>query len=358
MTDKLQLILRNTEEVVTLDELKQKLDSGEQLKGYIGFEPSGLFHIGWLIWAYKVKDLVEAGVKMNILRATWHAWINDKLGGDMDLIRTAADLTIDVLREIGIDMSKVNVVDAEDLVKDKDYWALVLRIAKSTSLARMKRALTIMGRKAEEAELDTSKLIYPAMQVADIFYQDLDIALGGTDQRKAHMLARDVADKLGKKKVIAIHTPLLVGLQGGGRMEAGVEKDDYLASIKMSKSKPESAIFVHDPPELVDQKLRHAYCPKGVVEDNPVLQINKYIIFGTGNGKLIVERDPKYGGTIEFTNYEDLEKAYVEGKLHPLDLKVATARKLNEILDPIRKRIQQKTEYAELIQKIEKSVTR
>jgi len=358
MNDRLQLILRNTEEVVTLDELKQKLESGEQLKGYIGFEPSGLFHIGWLIWAYKVKDLVEAGVKMNILAATWHAWINDKLGGDMELIRRAADLTVEVLRQIGIDMSRVNVIDAEEFVKDKDYWALVLKIAKSTSLARMKRALTIMGRKAEEAELDTSKLIYPAMQVADIFYQDLDIALGGTDQRKAHMLARDVAEKLGKKKVIAIHTPLLVGLQGGGRMEAGLEKDDYLASIKMSKSKPESAIFVHDSPELVEQKLRQAYCPKGVVEDNPVLQIVKYIIFGSGSGKLVIERDPKYGGTVEFNSYEELEKAYAEGKIHPLDLKVATARKLNEILDPIRKRLEQKSEYMELIQKIEKSITR
>jgi tyrosyl-tRNA synthetase len=356
--DRLQLIIRNTEEIITLDELKSKLESKEQLKGYIGFEPSGLFHIGWMIWAYKLRDLVNAGIRMNILVATWHAWINDKLGGNMELIKRAGDLTIEILRAMGIDMSKVNVIDAEEFAKDKDYWALVLRVAKSASLARIKRALTIMGRKAEEAEIDASKLIYPAMQVADIFYQDLDIALGGTDQRKAHMLARDVADKLGKKKVIAIHTPLLVGLQGGQRMEVNVEKDDYLAAIKMSKSKPENAIFVTDPPQAVEAKLKQAYCPKGVVEDNPVLQINKYIIFASDSPKLVVERDPKYGGTVVFESYEELEKAFVEGKLHPLDLKAATARKLNEILDPIRKRIEQKSEYMELIRQIEKSVTR
>ncbi len=215
---KLSLITRNTAEVVTSEELRQKLEEGRKLKGYLGFEPSGLFHIGWLIWAQKIKDLLEAGVEMNLLVATWHAWINDKLGGNMEMIKAAGEYSVTVLEAFGISRGKINVIDAEDIVKDKDYWSLVIKVAKNTSLARMKRALTIMGRKADEAELDSSKLIYPAMQVSDIFYMDLDIALGGTDQRKAHMLARDVADKLGKKKVVAIHTPLLVGLQGGQRM--------------------------------------------------------------------------------------------------------------------------------------------
>ena len=353
--NRLQLIIRNTEEIVTLDELKQKLESGEQLKGYIGFEPSGLFHIGWMIWAYKLRDLVNAGIKMNVLVATWHAWINDKLGGDLELIRKAGDLTIEILRALGIDMSKVNVIDAEEFVKDKDYWALVLKVAKGTSLARMKRALTIMGRKQEEAETDMSKLIYPAMQVADIFYQDMDIALGGTDQRKAHMLARDVAEKLGRKKVIAIHTPLLVSLQGVQRMEAGEDWDDITSQNKMSKSKPNTAIFVTDPPEEVESKLKQAYCPTGVVENNPVLQINKYIIFNTENPRLVVERDPKHGGTVVFESYEDLERAFAKGELHPLDLKAATARKLSEILEPIRKSLERKSD---LIEEIKRGITR
>ena len=359
LDEQLKLISKNTVEIVTIEELKQKIENKEKLKGYIGFEPSGLFHIGWLIWTQKLKDLINAGIEMSVLVATWHAWINDKLGGDLNKIKLAGDYALEVLRAFGVDMSKLKVVYAEDLVKDSNYWALVIRIAKNTSLARMKRALTIMGRKAEEAELDTSKLIYPAMQVADIFYQDLDIALGGTDQRKAHMLARDVSDKLGKKKVIAIHTPLLVGLQGGQRMNvSGEEEEDYLASIKMSKSKPETAIFVHDPPELVEAKLRSAYCPARVVENNPVLQINKYIIFAQDGVKLKVERDIKYGGDVEFNSYEELERTYIEGKLHPLDLKLATAKKLNEILDPIRKALNAKSEFTSLVSELERSITR
>lgn len=77
--EKIKLITRNTDEVITIDELKKKLEENSKLKGYIGFEPSGLFHIGWLIWAQKLKDLIKAGVDMSILVATWHAMINDKL---------------------------------------------------------------------------------------------------------------------------------------------------------------------------------------------------------------------------------------------------------------------------------------
>ncbi|QKQ99737.1 tyrosine--tRNA ligase [Metallosphaera tengchongensis] len=358
MESKLSLITRNTAEVVTYEELKQKLDEGTKLKGYLGFEPSGLFHIGWLIWAQKVKDLLQAGVEMNILVATWHAWINDKLGGDLDKIKLAGEYAISVLEAFGISRSAINVVDAEEMVKDKDYWSLVIKVAKNTSLARMKRALTIMGRKSDEAELDSSKLIYPAMQVSDIFYMDLDIALGGTDQRKAHMLARDVADKLGKKKVVAIHTPLLVGLQGGQRMNVGADEDEIMADIKMSKSKPETAIFINDEAEEVDAKIMMAYCPRGVIENNPILQINKFILFPSDNSGLKVEREAKFGGDIQFQTYDELEKAFAEGKLHPKDLKAATARKLNRVIEPLRNAIKSKPEYDKLVKEITKSVSR
>ncbi|RLF21365.1 MAG: tyrosine--tRNA ligase, partial [Thermoprotei archaeon] len=81
----LKEVLMGVEEVITKEELAEALS--EKTKGYIGFEPSGLVHIGWLIWAWKVQDLVEAGVDMTVLAATWHAWINDKLGGEMDRIK-------------------------------------------------------------------------------------------------------------------------------------------------------------------------------------------------------------------------------------------------------------------------------
>ncbi len=233
---KVELVTRGVEEVVTVEELRKVLETSG--KGYLGFEPSGVFHVGWFVWALKFKDLVDVGIDMYLLAATWHAWINDKLGGDIELIRYAAEHVVDVLNALGLE-GRFKVVYAEDMVDDSDYWSIVLKVAKSVSLARVKRALTIMGRKAEEAETDFSKLVYPLMQVSDIFYLDLDIALGGIDQRKAHMLARDVAERLGFRKVVAIHTPLIPSLQGPGRMDVSkLPKDEVMAEIKMSNSRP------------------------------------------------------------------------------------------------------------------------
>ncbi len=331
---KLALAVRGVEEVVTVEELRTLIETGGG-KGYLGFEPSGLFHIGWLIWAYKFGELIEAGFEMKLLAATWHAWVNDKLGGDMDLIRRASQHVADVLEAIGISRSSYELVYAEDLVSDSGYWSLLLRVAKSFSLARVKRALTIMGRRADESESDFSKLIYPLMQVTDIFYMDLDLALGGIDQRKAHMLAREAAEKLKRKKIVAIHTPLLPSLLGSERMEVSGERDDIMSQVKMSKSKPEGAIFVYDSPEEITSKIRRAYCPPREIEMNPIIGIARHIILRRG-GTITIERKPEHGGTIE-VNLEELEKLYSQGQLHPLDLKNAVARELIKILEPIRK---------------------
>lgn len=352
--DRLNLIVRGTQEVVTRNELIEKLEAGERLKGYIGYEPSGLVHIGWLIWMFKVKDLVDAGVDFTVLEATWHAHINDKLGGDLDLIREATKIVRAVFEAIGVSEDKLHYVDAEELASDKDYWALLIKVAKNNTLHRVRRAMTIMGRKAEEAEIDASKLLYPMMQVSDIFYLDLDIALGGMDQRKAHMLARDTAEKLGMKKPVAIHTPILTGLSGLGRMDVtGKEKDEILAEVKMSKSKPEYTIFVHYPPEMVANVVKRAYCPARQIEYNPIIEINKYLLFRQDGFSLVVERPAKYGGTITYHTFSELEKDFREGRLHPADLKNATAKALVDLLKPIRERLLTDKRTRETIVKIE-----
>ncbi|MCD6481507.1 MAG: tyrosine--tRNA ligase [Thermoplasmata archaeon] len=312
-------VARNLREIVTMEELQELMKKDEK-KAYIGFEPSGLVHLGWLMCADKVKDLVAAGFDVAILLADWHAWINDKLGGNMEAIRTGGEYIKDAFRAMGVE--GVKYIYASDMVSDAEYWNLVLRIAKQTSLARARRAMDIMGRKAEEAEKDISKFFYPLMQVADIFYLDVDAALGGMDQRHAHMLARDVCGRMGMKKVVALHTPIISSLQAGNRMDA-----------KMSKSKPDSAIFVHDDAETIKRKLKKAYCPEGIADGNPVMEIAKHVIF-VHFEEMEVER--KFEGSITFSSYEELEKSFVGKELHPLDLKMAVAKYVDMILEPIR----------------------
>ncbi|MEM0140695.1 MAG: tyrosine--tRNA ligase [Thermoplasmatales archaeon] len=303
------------QEIVT----KEELESLENAKAYCGFEPSGPLHIGTgLYWTNVFNLAVQSGMDFTILLADWHAAVNDKFGGDLDKIRRNGEYMKHGFLSLGLS-SKVNFVYASDLVSKPDYWALLLRVAKSLTVSRIKRALPIMGRSEEDAEKDSSKLIYPLMQATDIFFMDLDVAFGGMDQRHVHMLARDIHKKLGRKGFVAIHGPLISSLKGGNRMDP---------LNKMSKSKADSAIFIHDSPEEITRKIKAAFCPERISEGNPVMQIYRNIIFNFYVNKI------SFGEKKEFGSYRELEESYVKGEIHPAELKEELARQLIEILKP------------------------
>lgn len=342
--ERLDLITRNAEEVISLDELKALLEKDGKLKSYVGFEPSGLVHLGWKIVADKIKDLTDAGFEMTVFLADWHAYINDKYASNIDDIRACGEYMKDCFIALGVDKNKTKFVYASELIDGKSYWEKVLRIAKNASLARIRRSMTIMGRKEEEADTDSSKFIYPSMQAADIFELDVDIAYGGMDQRKAHMLARDVAEKLGWRKPIALHTPLLMSLTAGERMD--------MTEAKMSKSDPDSCLYIHDSPEEIKRKLKKAYCPEGVVEDNPVIDICDYIIYAN-QSTFTIERPDKYGGDLVLTGIRDLRETFSDRLLHPLDLKNAVAKHVADLLEPVRKYFKVHPKNLESVQKLE-----
>ncbi len=326
-----------TEEIVTPEELRNLIETGVPLIAYDGFEPSGMAHIATgLLRTIKVNDMIEAGVHFKILVADWHAWINDKLGGDLDKIKAVGRYLIKAWEACGVPVDKIEIVWASDLVESSDYWEKVIRIAKNTTVARTNRCLQIMGRK-ETASQETAQLFYPMMQVADIFHLEVNIPQLGMDQRKANMLAREIGEKLGWWKPTAVHHHIMPGLQGPSRMD--VPGHDIEFDAKMSKSKADSAIFIHDSPDEVTRKIKKAYCPAGEVEGNPILEIAKYIIFRNMD-VLEIQRKPKFGGDIQFESYAELEEGFLNPKgpkgIHPLDLKIGVADALNQLLDPVR----------------------
>ena len=223
------LIERNTAEVIGANELPPLMDAGIELRHYIGFEISGKTHLGTgLMSMAKVRDLTAAGVHCSVLLADWHTWINDKLGGDRDLIRRiATGYFTEAFRAsllcVDADPDSVEFVLASDLYRnDDEYWATMIEVSKNTTLARMQRSISILGRQ-EGDSVDFAKLIYPAMQAADIFALGVHIAHAGMDQRKAHVIARDVATHMrihplsgvdgAPIKPVALHHPLLLGLR-------------------------------------------------------------------------------------------------------------------------------------------------
>jgi tyrosyl-tRNA synthetase len=322
---RMELATRNALEIVTESELRALFETNDSPSAYIGYEPSGYVHVGQVITASKISELQEAGVRMTIFLADWHAMINDKFGANIESIRVCGDYMRECFLAMGVKDS-AKFVWAKDLVGRPEYWEKFIRICKASTLMRIKRAMTIMGRTEDEAELDASKVMYPPMQAADIFELGADIALAGMDQRRAHMLARDAAEKLGWTKPVALHTPLLMSLVGGGRMDP--------VEAKMSKSDPNSAVFLHDKPEDISKKMKNAFCPPEV-ENNPVLDTMRLIVFPK-LGSVHIDRPAKYGGPLDFESYDGLVKAYASKNLHPQDLKKGAADSVAKILAPVR----------------------
>ena len=247
---------------------------------------------------------------------------------------------------VGGKASKLNFVLGSNLYHNNDlFWSTFVDVSKHTTLSRMQRSITIMGRK-EGGTVDFAKLIYPPMQVADIFVQKINLVHAGIDQRKAHVIARDVASKLsfcplldknGKQiKPIAIHHPLILGLGKPSEWPLPKEKlQDLWSAMKMSKSKPDTCIFIHDSEEEIKRKINKAFCPEKEIEFNPLIDWAKKLVFPIEN-MLEIIRPEQFGGTMVYNSCEELEKDFKEGKLHPADLKNAVAMALIRILKPAR----------------------
>jgi tyrosyl-tRNA synthetase len=334
---KMELVCRPpTEEVITPEDLRHLLETEEHPIAYNGWEPSGLVHLGTgLICAYKMKDFIEAGIRYKAYLSTWHAWLNNKMGGDLKLIRKAADLFRHSWIALGVPEDKVEFIYSDELYDDLKYWEKTVLIAKNLSIARVTRTLEIAGRRESEAR-HVSDYLYTPMQVADIFHMEVKICQLGIDQRKANVVARELGEKLGCWKPVCVHHSYLQGLMKPPIWPIPKEKErEVLSSIKMSKSKPETCIFIYDQPEEIKQKISQAFCPEKTVEYNPILEICKFVIFKE-NRTFTVQRPAKFGGPITFNSLRELQKSYAEGKLHPADLKNAVAEQLANILEPVR----------------------
>ncbi|RLG13699.1 MAG: tyrosine--tRNA ligase [Candidatus Nanohalarchaeota archaeon] len=340
------------EEIITETELTELLKTKKKIIAYDGFEPSGNIHIAQgLLRAIYIRKLIDAGIYFKMYIADWHAWLNNKMNGDLEKIRKCGDYFVEVWKSCGLDTGKISFVYANDIVKNKDYWELVLNIARHSTIKRTLRCSQIMGR-AESMDLSAAQMFYPCMQAADIFYLDIDIAQLGMDQRKVNMLAREVAPKLGFKPPVAVHHHMLAGLLPL-KTEGDASAIEKKISRKMSKSNPMSAIFMTDDKDTIAKKIAKAYCPIKQAQENPILEYLKYIIFEKQK-TFRIERPQKYGGNLEFDNYSAVEKKYTDGEIHPADLKAGVAQSLNCLLEPTRKYFEENTKAKKLRHEITK----
>ena len=345
VTEKIALVTKDpTEEVVTSEELVNLFNTNTHPKHYIGLEISGFLHLGSLILTgFKINDFIKAGVKCSVFLADWHTYINDKLDGNLETIKKVSEYYANAFRFL---CPGIEILQGSKLYESRrEYWTELIQFAKHMSLSRAMRTLTIMGR-SEKDKLDLAQMLYAPMQAVDIHAMDLDIVHSGMDQRKIHMLVREIFPKMNWKVPVAIHHRLLPGL---AEPETTLGEEDKITG-KMSKSKPSSGIFIHDSDYEIRAKIKKAWCPEGVIENNPLLAISRSVILHEFN-EVLIERSTKFGGDITYTDYTRLESDFSQKKLHPTDLKNMIERYLIKIISPLREKVKLTDELLETIKK-------
>ena len=312
MVDKFELIKRNTEEIIGEDKIKKFMKKGIV---YCGYECSGEIHLGHLVTILKLLDLQKAGIKVKILLADWHTWLNKK--GDWKFVNNQLKNWEKGFRFVGL---KAQIIKGTSYQKKPDYIDDVLKMALKITVNRGVRAMQQVARDIDNAKI--SQIIYPLMQIEDVKKLGVNFVVAGTDQRKIYMLGRDVGKEIDLQDAVYLYTPLISSLKGPG--------------AKMSSSDEGSFISIRDKKEIIKKKVNKAYCKVGDVENNPVLSICRLIIFPKFE-KLVIKRDKKFGGDLKFKDYKSLEKEFESGKLHALDLKNSVADYLEKVIAPIRK---------------------
>lgn len=323
INEKLELIKRNTIEIINEEFILELLKSKKKPVIYCGYETSGDIHLGHLVSLTKLLDLQKAGFKIKVLFADWHTYLNQK--GDWDFI----NLQLEKWKKgfIASGLKDAEFLKGSEVERNLDYIDDVFVLATKNTLNRGLRSMQTVARDIDNAKI--SQVIYPLLQIVDFKYLKVDGALGGIEQRKIHMLALESLKEIGYKNQLKKDVPFLIHHELIPSLQ-GPEKG------KMSSSVKESMIGILDSDKEIKNKLNKAYCPEGISEDNPILSIIKLIIFPRYS-EFLIERPEKYGGNLEYKNFDELKKDFINKKIHPMDLKNACAEYLSKIIGGIRK---------------------
>jgi tyrosyl-tRNA synthetase len=323
-TETYELITRNAEEVVTDEEVREIAKDPKGKRAYVGYEPSGVLHIGHMLTANKLIDLQDSGLDVVVLLADVHAYLNEK--GTFDEIQETAERMKEQFVAFGLDEKKTDFVLGSEFQLDDEYTLDVHSLAVRVTLNRARRSMSEVAREEENPKV--GQMWYPLMQAVDIARLDVDLAVGGIDQRKIHMLARDHLPDIGYDSPTALHTPILTSLEGGG---------DKMSASDMEKEEKADPIAMDDTREEIEDKILGAYCPPHL-EDNPVAEIYRYHIFPRFE-RVVVDRPEKYGGDLEYASYDEFAEDIESGELHPQDAKEALVGYVDELVEPGRQKL-------------------
>ncbi|MEK6896593.1 MAG: tyrosine--tRNA ligase [Nanoarchaeota archaeon] len=320
--ERLALIERNLQEIIGESDLIELLEKKKTPSVYWGTMPTGSPHVAYFVPLLKIRDFLNAGLKVKILIADLHAALDGVSWEILDKRQKYYEVLMPLmLKSLGVNLKELEFVRGSKIQLQPKYFKDLLKMSMLTHVKDATKAASEIVKMDENPKL--GNILYPLMQALDEEYLKADIQFGGLDQRKIFVFAREYLPKIGYRSRIELMNPMISGLIGK----------------KMSSSIPSSKIDALDDEETVNKKLKEAECEAGN-PDNGIMAFLKYVIFTLKADKkqnFIIERLAKFGGTLKYSSYEQLEREFINKSVHPLDVKNALAKEINTLLAPIRK---------------------
>jgi tyrosyl-tRNA synthetase len=330
--EKIKLIKRNLGEIVSEEELRKVLKEKKKPVIYWGTAVTGRPSLAYFFPLLKLNDFIKAGFHVKVLLADLHGALD---GTPWPILERRYDYYKEAITQIfkalGTDLKNIEFVKGSEFQLAPEYSYDLLKMASMNSIHDCKKAAAEVVKFGDNPKL--GGLIYPIMQALDEQYLGVDAQFGGLDQRKIFMFARENLPKIGYNRRIEVMNPIIQGLIGK----------------KMSSSDPKSKIDLTDEEKIIKEKVNSAYCVEGN-PDSGIMEFLKYVIMilkEDKKEKFLIERPAKYGKNISYSNYEEIEKAFIKKEIHPMDLKNAIAKEIIKLLDKIdKKKLNKLTEEA------------
>ena len=228
----LEIIKQGIEEIIGEDDLVQKLKDNKTLTIKVGFDPTAPdLHLGHTVLLRKMRQLQDLGHKVIFLIGDFTGKIGDPTGKnktrppltDKEIEENAKTYQDQVFKVLDKDKT---VVDFNSRWGDKMSGADMIKLAAQSTVARMIERDDFSKRFKNNQPISIHEFLYPLMQGYDSVELEVDMELGGTDQKFNLLVGRDLQKSAGSKPQTIMTLPLLEGLDGVKKMSKS--EDNYI----------------------------------------------------------------------------------------------------------------------------------
>ena len=235
----LREIARGAEEIIPLDELKKKLESGRQLTIKLGMDPTAPdIHLGHTVILNKLRTFQKLGHKIVLIIGDFTASIGDPSGKNSTRPELPREQIIENAKTYAEQAFKILDKDLTEIRYNSEWCeklgaAGTIKLASKLTVARMLERDDFSKRFASQQPIAIHEFLYPLFQGYDSGAIKADVELGGTDQKFNLLMGRELQKDAGMEPQCVLMMPLLVGLYGVVKMSKS--KHNYIGVTEAPK---------------------------------------------------------------------------------------------------------------------------